>query len=280
MSHSPVISLPDTVTFGQQQSSARVCSSSQNSNSPDERRYAASSTPPAMLQPVRLPTCKAVWPGDTHHMPSEPVKQQTVPPFTLAKEQSHSQLLASDDLMSPHSLDAILNLPAMSFDSGQDMQALDLQPDTPQSQHMPTAAQQHLPDKTLHRQEHQLLPNEAMYQHCQNQHQHEQQSYQGHEEQQHYSSAHEQQSYQGHEQQQNYSSAHEQQHFSGGLEQQQQQPSCYGSGPQETGLQPLHSAPLGFYQGPGSSLQWADSCPVPTALPNVIRKTSSDSTIE
>ena len=167
----------------------------------------------------------------------------------------------------------------MSFDSGQDMQELDLQPDTPQSQHMPTAAQQHLPDKTLHRQEHQLFPNEAMYQHCQNQHQHEQQSYQGHEEQQHYSSAHEQQSYQGHEQQQNHSSAHEQQHFSGGR-QQQQQPSCYGSGSQEIGLQPLHSAPLYFHQGSGSSLQWADSCPVPTALPNVIRKTSSDSTIE
>ncbi|KAL0048973.1 hypothetical protein WJX82_003569 [Trebouxia sp. C0006] len=43
---------------------------------------------------------------------------------------------------------------------------------------------------------------------------------------------------------------------------------------------PLHSAPLYFHQGSGSSLQWADCCPVPTALPNVIRKTSSDSTID
>ncbi|KAL0031302.1 hypothetical protein WJX79_001849, partial [Trebouxia sp. C0005] len=43
---------------------------------------------------------------------------------------------------------------------------------------------------------------------------------------------------------------------------------------------PLHFAPSDSYQGPGSSLQWADSCPVPTALPNVIRKTSSDSTID
>ncbi len=169
----------------------------------------------------------------------------------------------------------------MSFDSGQDVQALDLQPYTPQSQHMPSAAQQHLPDKTLHRQENRLLPNEAIFQHCQSQRQDEQQIYQVHEEQQHYSSAHEQQSYQGHEQQQHYSSVREYQHFLGGLQhhqQQQQQASCYG--PQETGLQPLHSAPLGFHQGPGSSLQWADSCPVPTALPNVIRKTSSDSTIE
>jgi len=262
LSHSPVISLPDTVTFGQQQSSARVCSSSQNSNSPDERHHAASSISPAMLQAVRLPTCKAVWPGDAHHLPSGPVQQQTVPPLILAKEQSHSQLLASDDLMSPHSLDAILNMPAMSFDSGQDM-GLGLQPDTPQSQHMLTAAQQHLPDNTPHIQQHQLLPNEAIFQHCQNQHQHEQQSYQGHEEQQHYSSA------------------HEQQHFSGGLQQQQQQQaSCYGSGSQETGLQPLHFAPLDSHPNPGSSLHWADSCPVPTALPNVIRKTSSDSTIE
>ncbi|DBA68507.1 TPA: hypothetical protein ACH3X2_013793 [Trebouxia sp. C0005] len=195
-------------------------------------------------------------------MPSEPVQQQTVPPLILDKEQLHSQLLNSDDLMSPHSLDAILNMPALFFDSGQDMQALDLQPDTPQSQHMPTAAQQHLPDNTPHIQEHQLLPNEAIFQHCQDQHQHEQQSYQGYEQQQHYSSA------------------HEQQHFSGGLlqQQQQQQASCYGS--QERGLQPLHFAPSDSYQGPGSSLQWADSCPVPTALPNVIRKTSSDSTIE
>ena len=234
-----------------------------------------------MLQPVGLPTCKAVWRGDAHHLPCGPVEQQTVPPLTLNKQQCHLQLLASDDLMSLHSLDAILNLPAMSFDSGQDMQALDLQPDTPQSQHLPTAAQQHLPDNTLHRQAHQLPPNEATYQHCQSQHQHEQQSYQGHQQQSY--QGHEQQSYQGHEQQQHYSSAREQQHFSGGLQQQQQQQqhaSCYGSSSQETGLQPLHSAPLGFHQGPGSSLQWADSCPVPTALPNVIRKTSSDSTIE
>jgi len=213
-------------------------------------------------------------------MPSEPFQQQTVLPLIPDKEQSHSQLLASDDLMSPHSLDAILNLPAMSFDSGQDMQALELQPDTPQSQHMPAAAQQHLPDNSSHIQQHQLL--EAMSQHCQNQHQHEQLSYQGHEPQQHYSSAHEQQSYQGHEQQQHYSSACEKQRFSGALQQQQQQQhaSCYSSGSQETGLQPLHPAPLGFHQDLGSSLQWADSCPVPTALPNVIRKTSSDSTIE
>lgn len=216
-----------------------------------------------MLQPVRLPTCRAVWLGDAHHLPSRPVEQQSVPPFTLDKEQSHLQLLASDDLMSPHSLDAILNMPAMSFDSGQDMQTLDLQPDTPQSQHMPTAAQQHLPHNTPHIQEHQLLPNEAIYQYCQSQHQHEQQSYQGHEGQQHYSSA------------------HGQQHFSGELQQQQQQQaSCYGSTLQETGMQPLHLTTLDPYQGPGSSLQWADSCPVPTALPNVIRKTSSDSTIE
>jgi len=264
LSHSPVISLPDTVTFGQQQSSAHVCSSSQNSNSPDERHHAASSTPTAMLQPVWPPTCKAGWSGDAHHMLSEPVEQQTAPPFILDKEQSHSQLLASDDLMSPHSLDAILNMPAMSFDSGQDMQALDLQLDTPQSQHMPAAAQQHLLDNPHHRQEHQLLPHEAIYQPCQNQHQHEQQSYMGREQQQHYSGE------------------HEQQQFSGGLQQQQQQQqaSCYGSGLQETGLQPLYSAPLDSHQGPGSSLHWADACPVPTALPNVIRKTSSDSTIE
>jgi len=209
------------------------------------------------LQPAKLVGL------DAHHMLSEPVEQQTAPPFILDKEQSHSQLLASDDLMSPHSLDAILNMPAMSFDSGQDMQALDLQLDTPQSQHMPAAAQQHLLDNPHHRQEHQLLPHEAIYQPCQNQHQHEQQSYMGREQQQHYSGE------------------HEQQQFSGGLQQQQQQQaSCYGSGLQETGLQPLYSAPLDSHQGPGSSLHWADACPVPTALPNVIRKTSSDSTIE
>ncbi|DBA92240.1 TPA: hypothetical protein ACH3X1_015947 [Trebouxia sp. C0004] len=262
LSHSPVISLPDTGTFGQQQSCAHVCSSSQNTNSPDERHHAASCTSPAMSQSFWLPPCKAGWSGDAHQMPSEPVEQQTVPPFTLDKEQSHLQLLAADNLMSPQSLDAILDMPAMSFDSGQDMQALDLQPDTPQSQHMPTAAQQHLLDNTPHRQEHQLLPNEA---HCHNQHQHEQQSYQGHEQQQHSSNA------------------HEQQHFSGGLQQQQQQQQeayCYGSGSQESGLQPLHSAPLASHQNSGSSLHWADSCPVPTALPNVIRKTSNDSTID
>ena len=42
-------------------------------------------------------------------------------------------------------------------------------------------------------------------------------------------------------------------------------------------LQTYQSFPLA---NPVSDLQWAGSCPVPVHLPNVIRKTSSDSTIE
>ena len=116
-------------------------------------------------------------------------------------------LLSPEEPLSPHMLDSILNMPALSFDSSQHVHIDDIFPETPQSH------QQQQPSGSYHF--HSL----------------------------------------------------EQQHFQNTLE------AGY-----EQNLQPCHSFPMA--SASMGDLQWADSCPAPMTVPNVIRKTSSDSTIE
>ena len=152
----------------------------------------------------------------------------------------------SDGHMYPHTLDSIFNTPALSLDSNHHPQAEDGQPGTPQSQHVSSPLE----------------------------HYHVDYACQGEQQQQR---AHEQQQYKNIKQYENGQQQHEtghQQYENG------QQPAAACLCPVAWhDLQPYCSLPLASSHHTGN-LQWADSCPVPMAMPKVVRKTSSDTTIE
>ena len=125
----------------------------------------------------------------------------------MGQQDMQPDLLLPEEPLSPHMLDSILNMPALSFDSSQHVHVDDMFPETPQS----------------------------------------------------------------HQQQQNSGSYHF--HSFG----QQHPKNVFEAGPDHN-LQPRHPFPV--MSASMGDLQWADSCPVPVTVPNVIRKTSSDSTIE
>jgi len=289
LSHTPVVSLLERHTCFKQQDLAQICSSSQASCSPVEPRYTGTSAHQPTQPPILIQTGQNDWPVAEQHPQPEPIHFQSMHSYMPHDQLLDPDLSLSDDPLSPHGLESFLNMPALSLDSRQHSQDGDRQAETPQSQSQsqrcfPHAAQQYLVGDALREPEPQYMQGDCQqrYDHAE----HLQQQHQVQDEQQHchsgsgqqqYQSQHDQQHYHPGDGQQQHQSLHEHHSSQGGREHQQYKDGFCTIGGRELHIH--HSFPLASDHAP-NSLQLADPSPVPMAMPNIIRKTSSDSTIE
>lgn len=203
----PIVSLPQVAVQLAQQFHYGRHSQDCASSSPAAPQHFLDAQQQSLQQAVfcsTAPSGPSGWTIDRHQ--SQPQPHNSQPTHAAEPQNLPPDLLQPEEPFSPHTLQSMFNLPALSFDSSHHVPEDHAFASTPQSQQQQAA------------------------------------DYQFHD---------------LHQQQQLHSNVE------GGL---------------ADDLQPHHSHP--WASSSMGDLQWTDSCPVPRNLPNVIRKISSDSTIE